>query len=427
MMETRWARLFFLAAFFCSFAFGQPSITRVHLTYKRDPRQVDPYRGIKPWVDGPSFTGATAQDTVEVRAEGVDAASKVIKISPQWTPSDAEMVTVSPSRGDDVKITIHRPGESQLKIDYQGFSMDLVVKARNVGKFLVFEIAPATAPAPAPKPAMHRATENAPSSNSDSDVSYAIGMNLAAALRDQSVKVEANSLFSGLKDGLSGGQARMTGAQAMAVMKEIYIDPRMVEQVQSRQALAEKNKREGEAFLAENKNKEGVVTLPTGLQYKILKAGEGKRPSSTDVVNVQYRGTFINGKEFESTIGRGTSNLPVDKVIKGWAEALQLMPVGSKWQIFVPSDLAYGERGAGGHAGGKRAGAPRPQVVGPNQTLVFDLELLGIQDPGAASTSELSAEKSAVTPEMLQQLVKAVQAAQPISETGPEKHQGENQ
>jgi FKBP-type peptidyl-prolyl cis-trans isomerase len=304
--------------------------------------------------------------------------------------------------------------------------MELVVKARNLGKFLVFEIAPA--PAPAPKPAMHTATETTPSSNSKSDVSYAVGMNLAAALREQLVKVDVDSLISGLKDSLSGAQARMTGAQAMAALNGIYIDPRMLEQVQSRQALGEKNKRDGEAFLAENKRKEGVVTLPTGLQYKVLKVGEGKKPSSTDVVKVQYRGTFINGKEFENTFKRGASSVPVDKVIRGWSEALQLMPVGSKWQLFVPSDLAYGERGAGGHGGGKRAGAPRPQVVGPNQTLVFDLELVGIQEADATPpASDLSVGKNTVTPEMLQELVKAVQAAQTGSETRPEKHEVENQ
>ena len=422
MIEIRWARLFFLTILVCSFAFGQSSIKRIQLTYKRDPRQVDPYRGIKQWADGPSFVGATAQDTVEVRAQGVDAASKAVKISPQWIPSDTQIVTVSPSQGDDVKITVHRAGESQLKIAYQEFSMELVVKARNLGKFLVFEIAPA--PAPAPKPAMHTATETTPSSNSKSDVSYAVGMNLAAALREQLVKVDVDSLISGLKDRLSGAQARMTGAQAMAALKGIYIDPRMLEQVQSRQALGEKNKRDGEAFLAENKRKEGVVTLPTGLQYKVLKVGEGKKPSSTDVVNVQYRGTFINGKEFENTFKRGASSVPVDKVIRGWSEALQLMPVGSKWQLFVPSDLAYGERGAGGHGGGKRAGAPRPQVVGPNQTLVFDLELLGIQEGDAAAAESVVGKE--VTPEILQKLVKAVQAAQAGSEKKSEKHEGED-
>jgi FKBP-type peptidyl-prolyl cis-trans isomerase FklB len=134
------------------------------------------------------------------------------------------------------------------------------------------------------------------------------------------------------------------------------------------QAAGDANKKEGEAFLADNKSKEGVVALPSGLQYKVLKQGDGPKPTATDSVVCNYRGTLINGTEFDSSPKHGgPATFPVNGVIKGWTEALQLMPVGSKWQLFVPSDLAYAERGAGGD-------------IGPNATLIFEVELVSIEN-----------------------------------------------
>jgi FKBP-type peptidyl-prolyl cis-trans isomerase FklB len=136
------------------------------------------------------------------------------------------------------------------------------------------------------------------------------------------------------------------------------------------------NKKEGDAFLAANKTKEGVVTLPSGLQYKILTAGTGPKPTTSDSVACNYRGTLIDGKEFDSSYKRGQpATFPVAGVIKGWTEALQLMPVGSKWQLFVPSDLAYAERGSG-------------PDIGPNATLIFEVELLSIQSKDKAGDAE---------------------------------------
>jgi FKBP-type peptidyl-prolyl cis-trans isomerase FklB len=133
------------------------------------------------------------------------------------------------------------------------------------------------------------------------------------------------------------------------------------------QAAGGTNKQAGDAFLAANKSKEGVVTLPSGLQYKILKAGTGPKPTVSDSVVCNYRGTLLDGKEFDSSYKRGQpATFPVGRVIKGWTEALQLMPVGSKWQLFIPSDLAYGASGAGGD-------------IGPNATLIFEVELISIQ------------------------------------------------
>jgi FKBP-type peptidyl-prolyl cis-trans isomerase len=142
------------------------------------------------------------------------------------------------------------------------------------------------------------------------------------------------------------------------------------QQAEKSQQMGAANKAEGETFLAANKAKEGVITLPSGLQYKILKAGTGPKPSASDSVVCNYRGTLINGAEFDSSYKRGQpATFPVNGVIKGWTEALQLMPVGSKWQLVIPAQLAYGERGAGAD-------------IGPNATLIFEVELLSIQGKG---------------------------------------------
>jgi FKBP-type peptidyl-prolyl cis-trans isomerase FklB len=381
-----------------------PILSDIQLSFKRDPRVVDPYRGIGLWASGPKFGGATAQDSVEVRAVGVDAAGKPTKISPRWIPSDPKMVTVSPSQGDDVQIKVLRAGESKLKISERGLSKELDVRAKYVNAFMLFEIEEVKAmdrSAPA-------ATQAPPTLKSKSDVSYAAGMNLAKAFEEQAAQLDVDSLMQGVKDKLSGSKTRMTEEQALAALGALQIDQRIVEQTLNRKAVGEKNKREGEAFLAENKKKEGVVTLPSGLQYKIIKAGEGKKPTIADVVNVNYRGTFVDGKEFENTFGRRATTIPVKALFKGWVEALQLMPVGSRWQLFVPSDLAYGEHGAGGSGGGKRAKGPRPQIIGPNATLIYEVELLSAQTLDARPTAfDSRAQKNDLTPEMLKTALRA--------------------
>ena len=197
--------------------------------------------------------------------------------------------------------------------------------------------------------------------------SYALGMNLGANLHKQSVPVDPNIMARGLKDALAGGKTLLTEDEARAAITTVQNDMREKQQVKM-QAAGEANKKEGEAFLAGNKAKEGVVALPSGLQYKVLKQGNGPKPASTDSVVCNYRGTLINGTEFDSSSKHGgPTTFPVNGVIKGWTEALQLMPVGSQWQLFVPSDLAYGDRGAGGD-------------IGPNATLIFEVELVSIQN-----------------------------------------------
>jgi FKBP-type peptidyl-prolyl cis-trans isomerase len=197
--------------------------------------------------------------------------------------------------------------------------------------------------------------------------SYALGMKMGANLHKQSVPVDPNILARGLKDGLSGGKTLLTEEQAQAALVEVQNDLRKKQQ-EKMQAEGATNKKEGDAFLAANKGKEGVVTLPSGLQYKILKEGTGAKPTAGDSVVCNYRGTLINGTEFDSSYKRGQpATFPVTGVIKGWTEALQLMPVGSKWQLFIPPDLAYGERG------------PSPEI-GSDSTLIFEVELLSIEN-----------------------------------------------
>jgi FKBP-type peptidyl-prolyl cis-trans isomerase FklB len=203
--------------------------------------------------------------------------------------------------------------------------------------------------------------------------SYALGMNLGGSLKKQSVAVDPNILARGLKDALAGGKTALTEDQARATLMEVQTEMRKKQQ-EEMQAAGEASKKEGAAFLAANKSKDGVVTLPSGLQYKILTQGTGPKPTASDSVVCNYRGTLINGSEFDSSYKRGEpATFPVTGVIKGWTEALQLMPVGSKWQLFIPSDLAYGER------------SPAPEI-GPDSTLIFEVELLSIQNKSADQT-----------------------------------------
>lgn len=197
--------------------------------------------------------------------------------------------------------------------------------------------------------------------------SYAIGLNIGRSMQKDSVDIDPNILLRGMKDGLAGAKPLLTDDEAKATMVAFQADLRKKQEVKM-QALSEANKTQGEAFLAENKTKEGIVTLPSGLQYKILTEGTGPKPAATDTVVCNYKGTLLDNTEFDSSYKRGQpATFPVSGVIKGWTEALQLMPVGSKWQLFIPSELAYGARG--GPGGG----------IGPNATLVFEVELMSIQ------------------------------------------------
>ena len=216
-------------------------------------------------------------------------------------------------------------------------------------------------------------------------VSYAIGMNIGQGMKAESLDVDPNILAQGLKDALSGGKTAMTEAEAKETLTKLRTDMIAKKQAE-RQKQGDANKQQGEQFLAANKTKEGVVALPSGLQYKVLTQGTGAKPAATDTVTCNYRGTLIDGTEFDSSYKRGEpATFAVNQVIKGWTEALQLMPVGSKWQLFIPSDLAYGANGAG-------------QQIGPNAALIFDVELLSIKEKAGAQPGSQPSEEPKAQP-----------------------------
>jgi len=197
--------------------------------------------------------------------------------------------------------------------------------------------------------------------------SYAMGMNLGTGLHRQGMTLDPALLARGLKDAQSGAKTAMTEDEARAAMAQLQTDVRAKLDAKAKEEGAV-NRKEGDAFLAANKTKEGVVTLPSGLQYKILKEGTGPKPAATDTVTCNYSGKLLNGTEFDSSYKRGQpASFPLTGVIKGWTEALQLMPVGSKWQLFIPPDMAYGDH-------------PPSRDIAPGSTLVFEVELLSIGD-----------------------------------------------
>ncbi len=220
-------------------------------------------------------------------------------------------------------------------------------------------------------------------------VSYTIGLDMGNSLKKQSIDVDTKILAQGIKDALAGAKPLMTEQEIKdtiaALRDELMAKQKeaVAKQQEQMKALGEKNKKEGEAFLAENAKKEGVKTLPSGLQYKVITEGKGKKPRATDSVTVNYRGTLIDGTEFDSSIKRGQpATFPVNGVIPGWTEALQLMKEGSKWQLVIPSSLAYKEQGAGG-------------AIGPNAVLVFEVEIISVNEPEKKETEKKDLEKKA--------------------------------
>lgn len=194
--------------------------------------------------------------------------------------------------------------------------------------------------------------------------SYAIGLNIGSSMRDDGIMIDEQAFLRGVRDALAKSKPALTDEEADAALRQmqIEINTRRMERMA---ALAKTNVEEGEAFLKANAAKPGVVTLASGLQYQILTTGTGPKPTASDTVRTHYRGALLDGTEFDSS-GETPASFPVGEVIPGWTEALQLMPVGSKWRLFVPSILAYGGRGAS-------------EDIGPNATLVFEVELLGIE------------------------------------------------
>ena len=203
-----------------------------------------------------------------------------------------------------------------------------------------------------------------------SRISYTIGVNIGKDFKTQQMDIDADVLFMGLKDSLAGKELQLTDEEMATEIQTFQQEMQAKITAEMEKAVA-KNQVEGEAFLAENAKQEGVVVTESGLQYKVLEPGEGDSPGPADMATVHYRGTLIDGTQFDSSYDRGQpATFPVGGVIAGWTEALQLMKPGAKWQLVIPAGLAYGERGAG-------------QNIGPNATLLFEVELISVEKGGS--------------------------------------------
>lgn len=201
-------------------------------------------------------------------------------------------------------------------------------------------------------------------------LSYSIGVDLGKNFKTQGIDVNPESLAKGMQDGMSGGQLILTEQQMKDVLNTFQKDLMAKRSVEFNKK-AEENKAKGDAFLSDNKSKAGVVVLPSGLQYKVIETGTGVKPGKSDTVTVDYTGTLIDGTVFDSTQKTGKpATFQVSQVIPGWTEALQLMPAGSTWEIYVPADLAYGARSVGG-------------PIGPNETLIFKIHLISVEKASA--------------------------------------------
>jgi len=200
--------------------------------------------------------------------------------------------------------------------------------------------------------------------------SYSIGLNVGFTLKRQNLDLNTDTFVAGFKDAFGGKKPLLSEQEVREVMMAFEKDMQ-----QKQEASAQKNAADGEKFLAENKTKPDVKTTASGLQYKVIKQGTGPQPKATDTVTVNYRGTLIDGTEFDSSYKRGEpATFPVNGVIKGWIEGIQLMKTGSKYQLFIPANLGYGERGAG-------------RDIGPNSTLIFEVELLDVKSSGGPTPS----------------------------------------
>ncbi len=219
--------------------------------------------------------------------------------------------------------------------------------------------------------------QDAPTDPKDK-ASYSIGLNIGTNMKRQGLELNPTMLGKGFSDAFSGAKPLMTEEEMKQTM-QAFQSEMQTKMMARHKAQSEENKGAGEKFLEENKKKDGVVTLPSGLQYKVITAGKGEKPKASDTVETNYRGTLVDGTEFDSSYKRKeTATFPVTGVIPGWTEALQLMPVGSKWQLVIPSNLAYGENA--------------PPEIGANSTLIFEVELIGIKKPEAKTETSVTTE-----------------------------------
>lgn len=225
------------------------------------------------------------------------------------------------------------------------------------------------------------ADETRPLKTQKDRISYVIGADQVKNFKRQGIDVDLEFVIRGMRDAAAGGKLLIGESEGQKILADYSIELK-AKQAQLKKELAEKNQKEGIAFLGENKKKEGVVTTASGLQYKVIKAGKGKSPDDDDAVTVKYRGTLIDGTEFSSSelFGYPLTFYVKDSVIAGWAEALKLMSAGAKWQVFVPPQLAYAEKGAG-------------RDVGPNATLIYDIELIAVDPQATISDKKKGTDK----------------------------------
>ncbi len=348
----------------------------LQFSFKLDPRLTRSDQMGDRWLSPKTYRGTVGQDTVEVKVVGIDAQGRPVRVDPEWVPSDSEMVMVSPNRGNAVSIVVKRAGESKVQLTAEGVSKELAIKAVYRDNALRVEITqPDIKPVPKTEDvaAISKAQESSAFKSQRERRSYALGVQVGDTMRRQGVDMDDDLYSQGVKDALSGGKMLMSNEEISSTLRDLREElkkEQIVSRTEKRQEFAERNRKEGQSFLTENKAKEGVVTLPSGLQYKIIKPGDGDKPRVNDTVVCNYRGTLLDGLEFDSSYKRGRpATVTVARVIRGWREALQLMPAGSKWQLFVPPELGYGKRGAG-------------KLIGPNATLIFELELLAIKSRG---------------------------------------------
>ncbi|MDP1990541.1 MAG: FKBP-type peptidyl-prolyl cis-trans isomerase [Syntrophales bacterium] len=339
------------------------ALTDIKISFKLDTRLTrGQYLGDR-WVSPPKYTSTVQKGTevtVQARAQGLDAGGRPVALSPEWIPADPEMVTVSPNQGREVKITVKRAGQSSLKVAAQELTKELHIKAMDRGNAMQVEITDRQTSATEVQ-GMKEDTKS-----QKEKLSYSLGYETGRSMKINSVDLDPDVYARAFREGLAGNQATITDQEMGAIIQALQ-KKMAAKQPERNKELAERNKKEGDVFLAENAKKEGVVSLPSGLQYKIIKEGTGKQPAKTDKVKVHYRGTLVNGTEFDSSYKRGEpATFGLDKVVKGWTEGLQLMKEGSKWMLYLPSDLAYGGSGAG------------RGLIGPNQTLIFEVELVSV-------------------------------------------------
>ena len=228
--------------------------------------------------------------------------------------------------------------------------------------------------AAAPTPAAPAAPAELKLETTEQRLSYGIALTLGNRMKADQVPMDVDAFSAGLRDALTGAEPRLS-EEEIGVEMQAYQEKAAAEQQAAQAALAETNMAAATAFLAENSAREGVVTTDSGLQYEVIEAGDGPKPGPDDTVEVHYRGTLVDGTEFDSSYNRGeTVSFGVGQVIPGWTEALQLMPVGSKYKLVIPPELGYGAGGAG-------------QAIGPNAALIFDVELISIPDADEAEAA----------------------------------------